>query len=178
MLRNHPRSFGSGYDPLGGGKFRNVSVYPAPTSIQFGDHESDLVRRVLDDEPMHLATMAYQDVNVNIMSTATIDSAAFDKPIIHIGFDIPENTPAATSVKRFFRRSGYKIIEDTGATMKANSLDELVELINYFLDNPHQRSRERALLMEQDIGIWGPQSNDEVLARFLGLAVQPAMQPG
>lgn len=170
LVRNHPRCFGSDYDPLDGKEFVSVSVYPRPTSVPFGEHDSDLVRLILEEEPMHLATMAYQDLNVNIMSTTTIDSAIFDKPIINIAFDIPEDVSDSISVKRIFKRTDYKIIARTGAAARANTLDELIELITAFLNDPGQRSKERALLVEQDIGVLGKQSNEAVLARFLRLA--------
>lgn len=170
LIRNHPRAFGSDYDPLTGERFKDVAVYPTPTPIPLGKHDSDLVRWILEDEPMHLATMAYQDVNVNIMSTTIIDSAILDKPVINVAFDIPENVSASVSVKRFFKRSDYKLIEKAGATERANSLDELVGLINACLDNPQQKSKERAFLVEQDIGFSGQQSCNEVLNTILNLA--------
>ena len=159
LIRNHPRAFGSDYDPLKGKNFNNVEIYPEPTSVPLGKHDSDLVRLILEDESMHLATMAYQDVNVNIMSTTIIDSVIFDKPIINVGFDIPKNTSSNITVKRFFKRTDYKIIEKTGATDKANFLEELIELINHYLENPVEKKKERAELVKQDVGISGPESN-------------------
>ena len=87
-----------------------------------------------------------------------------------MAFDIPENVSASVSVKRFFKRSDYKLIEKAGATERANSLDELVGLINACLDNPQQKSKERAFLVEQDIGFSGQQSCNEVLNTILNLA--------
>lgn len=159
LIRNHPRAFGSDYDPLNGKNFNNVEIYPEPTSVPLGKHDSDLVRLILEDEPMHLATMAYQNVNVNIMSTTIIDSAIFDKPIINVGFDIPKDISSNITVKRFFKRTDYKIIEKTGATDKANFLEELIELINHYLENPVEKKKERAELVKQDVGISGPESN-------------------
>ena len=167
LIRNHPRAFGSDYDPLKGRKFKDVAVYPPPTSKPLGQHDNDLVRFVLEDEPMQLATMAYQNLNVNIMSTATIDSVIFDKPVIHMAFDIPVDTPANVSVKRFFKRSDYKIIEKTGATDKASSMDDLVRLINYNLEKPEEKSKQRNLLVAKDIGILKFSESDELLNTFI-----------
>jgi len=158
LIRNHPRAFGSDYDPLKGKIFNNVMVYPKPTPIPLWKHDSDLVRLVLEDEPMHLATMAYQDVNVNIMSTTIIDSAIFDKPIINVGFDLPDDTRANMTVKRFFKRTDYKLIEKIGANDKANSIEELTEMINHYLENPADKKKERAELVNEDVGIIGPDS--------------------
>ena len=169
LVRRHPRAFGSDDAPLGQRRFSNVAVYPPPTAVAFGEHDADLVRLVLEDEAVHLATMAYQDVNVNIMSTVIIDAALFDKPVINVAFDLPPDVPAGQSVKRFFRRTDYKVIAQTGATDEAHSLDELVELINQALDDPGRKARQRARLVEADVGLSGPRSNDALLARFMDL---------
>ncbi|MFZ6031503.1 MAG: hypothetical protein ACOYYS_27645 [Chloroflexota bacterium] len=170
LIRNHPRAFGSDYDPLNGQQFPGVALYPEPTTTPFGQHDDNIVRLILEDEPMHLATMAYQDVNVNIMSTATIDSAIFDKPIIHIAFDIPASTPANISVKRFFHRTDYKVIERTGASQRAHSLDELISLVNYALWYPTEKSQQRAELVALDVGMVSGAPNDWMLERFIELA--------
>ena len=173
LIRNHPRAFGSDYDPLGGRKFDSVSVYPLPTPVPLGKHDSNLVQLILNDELMHLATMTYQDVNVNIMSTVIIDSAILNKPVVNVAFDIPENTPRSITVKRFFKRTDFKIIEEIGATDKANSMDELIEMINFYLDNPQHKSKERLSLVEKDIGVIGQASNEKILTQFLKLANNP-----
>jgi len=167
LIRNHPRVFGSDYDPLKGKNFNNVEIYPEPTSVPLGKHDNDLVRLILEDEPMHLATMAYQDVNVNIMSTTIIDSAIFDKPIINVGFDLPDDIPTNITVKRFFKRTDYKLVEKTGANDKANSIEELTEMINHYLENPTDKKKERAELVNADVGIIGPDSNHKLFEFFL-----------
>jgi hypothetical protein len=119
---------------------------------------------------MHLATMAYQDVNVNIMSTVIVDSAIMDKPIINFAFDVPMNTSRSTTVNRLFKRTDYRVVERLGATTRANSMNELIGAINTYLDNPKMHSQARALLASQEIGVLGDKSNTDIVSNFSRLA--------
>jgi len=177
LIRTHPRAFGSDYDPLGGQVRPGIAVYPAPTVIPFGEHDGDLVRWILEDEPMHLATMAYQDVNVNIMSTVIVDSAIMDKPIVNYAFDVPPDTPRSSTVKRFFKRTDYRVVERFGATIRAASMDQLVEAINTYLNNPALHRAERAAFAAQEIGVSGEPSNHAVAALLSRMAESISPHP-
>lgn len=166
LVRNHPRAFGSDYDPLEGRSYSSVRRWPPPTDVPFGSHDDDLVHRVLEDEEMHLATMAFQDVNVNIMSTVTIDSALLDKPIVQAAFDIPEAVPRAQSVHRFYERHDARVIERSGAVVRARDFQELLRHISEALLHPERRRDARAALVAQDLGTVGPAANRAVRERM------------
>ena len=101
------------------------------------------------------------------MSTTIIDSAIFNKPIINIAFDLPNNVIEAISVKRFFKRSDYKFVENIGAVDKANSLDDLAKLINMYLDDSTINDEQRSRLVHEDIGSPDIYKNDLFSLRIL-----------
>lgn len=172
LIRNHPRAFGSDYDPLCGKTYANVTVYPQPIDVPFGKHDSDIVRHILEDEAMHLATMAYQDVNVNIMSTVIVDSAIMDKPIINYGFDVPSDTPAHESVKRFFKRTDYKVVDRAGANTLVTNMDDMIAAINRGLNDKTYLADKRKSFIAEEIGVIGEESNRKIIDKILSIVNQ------
>ena len=77
------------------------------------------MRLIIEDEPVHLATLAYQDIQVNVCGTMTIDSAIFDKPVVNIYYDVAGGQLSGASVRRFYARSDVKQMMAYGASRLA-----------------------------------------------------------
>ena len=137
LVRGHPRGFGSDY-PLLHQTYPGIAVYPPPTDQPYlsDQHEADVVRLILQDEPMHLATLAYQDVQVNVSGTMIVDLAIVDKPVVAVYYDIPANVLEGLSVKRFYKRSDMQALVKGGGFQLAHTPDECIQLINRYLENP------------------------------------------
>jgi hypothetical protein len=153
LVRGHPRGFGSSY-PLLQREYPGVKVYPRPGDHPYrsGQHEAEVVRMILEDEPMHLATLAYQDVQVNVSGTMLVDSAIVDKPSVGVYYDLPHDVPAGLSVRRFYQRSDMQSIIPTGGFRLAHTPDECIEWINRYLDDPTLDAAGRQRLREHDVG--------------------------
>lgn len=153
LVRGHPRGFGSDY-PLLKQTYPGVAVYPPPTTVPYrsAEHEAEVVRLILEDEAMHLATLAYQDVQVNVCGTMSVDSAILDKPVVNVYYDIPSDVPSGLSVRRFYERSDSKALLSFGAVQLAHSPPECIELINSYLADPTRHSAERQRLAEAECG--------------------------
>ncbi len=153
LVRAHPRGFGSNY-PILQRVYPGVAVYPQTTSSAYKspEHEDEVVRLILEDEPMHLACLAYQSVQVNISGTMMVDSAILDKPIVGIYYDIPTDIPIGLSVKRFYRRTDMKPVIESGGVRLANSPDECVQLINRYLEDPTLDAQGRVKMRQQEAG--------------------------
>ena len=108
---------------------------PGPFAYRSAEHESQVVKLILEDEPVHLATLAYQDVQLNVSGTMSVDSAILDRPIVNVYYD-PPGVPAGLSVRRFYDRSDYRPIVSSGGVRLAHSAEECVELVNRYLDEP------------------------------------------
>jgi hypothetical protein len=171
LVRAHPRGFGSNY-PILQQTYAGVAVYPQPSSNAYKSaaHEAEVVRLILQDEPMHLAMLAYQDVQVNISGTMMVDSAILDKPTVGIYYDIPTDIPVGLSVKRFYRRTDMKPIIESGGVKLARSADECIQLINRYLEDPTLEASGRAKIREQEAGPLDGQAGERIARVFRELA--------
>jgi hypothetical protein len=86
---------------------------------------------------------------VNIASTTTIDAACFDTPVVNVAFDGPRNVPYEESCKRYYKFDHYKKVVETGGITIANSIDELVQQIERYLDDPSLEATGRARIREE-----------------------------
>lgn len=153
LVRGHPRMFGSDVKLLHK-EYPEARAYPQPTQVPYKSsaHEAAVVRSILDDEPIHLAMLAYQDVQVNICGTMTIDSAIFDKPTVNVYYDLVRDIPPGLSVRRFYQRSDIKQMMSYQASRLANSPEECISLINQYLNNPTIDAEGRRRACQEDCG--------------------------
>ena len=151
VVRLHPWDPGRGYETLD--RLANVRVerpFGAPaTGTAF---ECIPTRHRVD---WHGALFRHMDVLINIASTASLDGIAADVPVVNLAFDAVPTHPA-TSVARYTRYSHFKPILDTKAVRSADSLPDMVRLVNAALadrsaDEAFRRSaRGRFLTFEDD----------------------------
>jgi hypothetical protein len=153
LVRGHPRMFGSDTKLLRQ-EYPEARSYPAPTTAAYGsaEHEANVVRHILDDEPIHLSLLANQDVQVNVCGTMTIDSAIFDKPTVNVYYDVVPGLPSGMSVRRFYKRSDTKQMMSYGASRLARNPDECIALVNRYLDEPSLDAAGRARARREDCG--------------------------
>jgi len=152
LVRGHPRMFGSNLALLRR-EYPEARSYPAPTTLPFRgtEHEARVVGLILEDEPIHLATLAYQDVQVNACGTMTIDSAIFDKPVVNVYYDLVR-VSRALSVRRFYERTDIREMMSYGASRLARNPAECIALINRYLEDPRLDAVGRKRARERDCG--------------------------
>ena len=94
--------------------------------------------KAFSDTTTFINLLYHAGVTINIASTLSIDAAAFDKPVIAIGFDDPAKRLSYwESVERFNDHFDHQEhLLGTGGARIANSRDELARLINLYLDDP------------------------------------------
>jgi hypothetical protein len=153
LVRGHPRMFGSDVKLLSR-EYREARVYPSSQTAAYKskDHEANVVRLIIEDEPVHLATLAYQDVQVNVCGTMTIDSAILDKPVVNIYYDGDSGVDSRASVRRFYARSDVKQMMAYGASRLAHDSEECIRLINRYLERPELDADGRRRAREEDCG--------------------------
>ncbi|MBZ0297924.1 MAG: hypothetical protein K8L99_35545 [Anaerolineae bacterium] len=167
LVRGHPRGFGSAY-PLLEQEYADARVYPRPTDVPYrsGQHEAEVVKIILEDEPMHLATLAYQDVQVNVSGTMLVDSAIVDKPSVAVHYDLPADVPEGLKVRRFYQRSDMKAIMNMGGFRVAYSPEACLQWINGYLENPALDAEGRARLRTHEIGTADGKAGERIAALF------------
>jgi hypothetical protein len=170
LVRGHPRMFGSNVRLLHR-EWPEARGFPRPAAAAYlsPEHEAAVVRLVLDDEPMHLSTLAYQDVQVNVCGTMTIDSAILDKPVVNVWYDLRRDIAAGLSVRRFYERSDVKQMLSYGASRLARDADDCVRSINAYLEDPSLDAAGRRRAREEDCGPLDGRAGERVARALLGM---------
>ena len=121
-------------------------------TISRGAHQEAWSQRVpgLDDIADLRAILEYADVNVNMLSTMSLDFMQFDKPVINPVFGNIEN--GLYNDQRFLAYKHIMHVVDSEATVIAKDKKELVEALNLFLENPSARLKQQTALLELQIG--------------------------
>jgi len=103
-----------------------------------------------DKDIIHLANSLYHSaVTVNIESTMTLDAAAFNKPIVLVGYDGDQQLPYLKSIVRNYDRNHYRYVIETGGARLAKNPKELIQDIQAYLKNPALDREKRELLREK-----------------------------
>jgi hypothetical protein len=175
LVRGHPRMFGSDLRLLLR-EYPEARSYPRPTDKPYrsSEHEGAVVQLILDDEPVHLATLAYQDVQVNICGTMTVDSAALDKPTVNVAYD-PVRVLPGLSCRRFYQRSDIKQLMSYGCSRVARSAEECIRLVNAYLENPSLDSRARARARDEECGPLDERAGERIAEILRKLADKRSM---
>jgi hypothetical protein len=173
LVRGHPRMFGSDIRLLQQ-EYLEARAYPqcAEPTYRSPEHEAEVVRLILEDETVHLATLAYQDVQVNVCGTMTIDSAIHDKPTVNVYYDLVKGISSGLSVRRFYERSDVKQMMAYGASRLARDPEECIRLINQYLDDPSLDGDGRKRAREQDCGPLDGRAGERIAANLLTLTAK------
>lgn len=171
LVRGHPRMFGSDIELLHQ-EYPEARAYPrgGRAAHKSPEHEAEVVRLILEDEPVHLATLAYQDVQVNVCGTMTIDSAILDKPTVNVYYDLVKGIPSQLSTRRFYERSDVKQMMAYGASRLARDPEECIRLINQYLDDPSLDADGRKRAREQDCGPLDGQAGERIAGNLRSLS--------
>jgi CDP-glycerol glycerophosphotransferase (TagB/SpsB family) len=89
-------------------------------------------------------TFRHADVVVNFASTATIDAAILDKPVVNLDFD-PEPAQTRQSLVKDVNHAWthFRPIADSGGIWLVNSLDEMLEAVSTYLRHPELHCEKR-----------------------------------
>ena len=100
---------------------------------------------------LHYANLvSCSDIIMNIASTVTLDAAICDVPIVNIAFDGYQQKEFIESNVRYHYSAHYVHIKESGGVRIAKNADEMVKLINMYLDNPAlDRDGRKRIVKEQ-----------------------------
>jgi len=102
-----------------------------------------------DDELHYMKTLYFSDLLINMGSTASIDAAIFDIPIICIGFDIRGYRPLKHSMRKLYLFDHYAKLLSCGGIFLSNSKKELIDHIQLSLNKPSLLQKERYKMVMQ-----------------------------
>src|SRR3989338_1451219 len=93
--------------------------------------------------------MRHANVVISIFTTAVLEAAVFDVPLITTVFDGYSVRPYDRSIKRFLMSEHFQDVLETKAMKITNSFDELFSAIDEYLKNPKLDTQNRQLLREK-----------------------------
>lgn len=89
-------------------------------------------------------TFRHAAIVVNFSSTAAIDGAIFDKPIVNLNYDPdPEQSRAGLAAELNTSWTHFKPIAQSGALWLVNNPREMVEAVRGYLAHPERHRQER-----------------------------------
>ncbi len=100
------------------------------------------------EEDIHLAqTLSWSGLVVSGPSTAIIDAAFFDKPVILFGFDGYESRDYFESIRRYYDYDNFIPILKSGGARLASSVEDFTFLVRRYLEDPKKDAEFRKALV-------------------------------
>lgn len=99
-----------------------------------------------------LADMVYYaDIVIWMASSIGLDALVFSKPEIVINFDGLESRPYWKSVRRFHDEDHMRAFFKTGGIKMAKKLEDVIQFVGEYLQNPHLDEEGRSKAREQQL---------------------------
>jgi CDP-glycerol glycerophosphotransferase (TagB/SpsB family) len=82
-------------------------------------------------------TVRYSSVVINLASTFSIDAALLDRPVVNIDFDPSPGAPDQELIRSINHEwSHFKPLAESGGVRNVQNIDEMVDAVNVYLDEP------------------------------------------
>lgn len=117
--------------------------------IQFKGYHRKENEMGLNDLLYLADSIFHSEIIITGPSTMAIDAAAFDKPIILLGFDGLERKDYYYSVRHFYDFDHMQNVVKTKGISMAESKEKLKELVNLYLKNPETNQEGRKKIVDE-----------------------------
>lgn len=118
-------------------------------AIDAPESAGDFMQADLTSGDAHLADLLYNsDVVIAFASTLAIDAAAFNKPIVFIGFDGDER-PYWRGLRRYYDYDHQRLLLETGGVKLAKNMEELITYTKQYLNNPKLDEEGRKKMIQE-----------------------------
>ncbi|OYU83658.1 MAG: hypothetical protein CFE24_10430 [Flavobacterium sp. BFFFF2] len=116
------------------------------------DHQEAWSQRVptVEDIIDLRAILRYSALNINMLSTMSLDFMHFDKPVINSVFG--NDTNGLYNDQRFLKYAHIQHLVQSGATRVVTNENQLIEAINTYLKHPELDAENRQQLLRLQIG--------------------------
>lgn len=96
------------------------------------------------------SVLQHAAININMLSTMSLDFMLFEKPVINTVFGNPKNSLA--NDQRFLQYAHIEYVVDSGATYITKNEKELIAAINHALLNTNAKLVQQKALLDLQIG--------------------------
>jgi len=168
LIKCHPFDDNSVYEPLVS-RYSNVGIQR--TTLAPGADPLTWLPSPGEIESMR-DTLSHADVTVNVYSTSTIEAALFDKPIVHIAYDVRPLKNGRIPCREYYNFTHFRPVVAYGASDLAYNQEELYTFVSQALADPSRHRKERRTLAAALGGPNDGKSGDRVIN-----AVMQAVSP-
>lgn len=121
----------------------------------------------LEQSIVYINLMRHAGVVMTVYSTAFLESAIMDRPLVAASFDGRQTRPLHRSIRRFEGFEHFQSMFSTGAVKRALDFDELKSALAAYLINPTLDTDKRAAVREELCYILDGQSSGRVVDAVL-----------
>ncbi len=158
LVRPHPL--------FGGGEAERVlAAFGSSIRVQRVQADTATIRRshALHEIGDWVNTFRHADVLVNLSSTATVDAALCDRPVVNLDFDPePGQTRQALIKDVNHKWSHFKPVAESGGVWLVDSFDELAKAVRTYLTRPDLHRDGRRWIAEYVCGFTDGRSGTRV----------------
>jgi len=115
------------------------------------NHQESWSQRIpsVEDVKDLRSLLEYSDININMLSTMSLDFIQFDKPVINTVFGNSKN--GLYDDQRFLNYAHIESVVNSKATKIVKTKEELIQAINLYLENPQLDSENRKQLLQLQV---------------------------
>lgn len=116
------------------------------------NHQESWSQRIPTVADVHdlKSVLHYSAININMLSTMSLDFMLFEKPVINTVFGNPKNSLA--NDQRFLQYAHIEYVVDSGATYITKDEKELIVAVNQALSTPNLKIAQQRALLDLQIG--------------------------
>lgn len=115
----------------------------------------------------------WTDVMVNMGSTVSIEAAVFDRPVVNVGFNRPNDSEVPMHHRisyAFDHTTHHQYVERTGGTWRVSNESELIGAVKAYLANPALHREGRSKIVEEVVGPLDGKAGEKTYKELLALA--------
>lgn len=105
-----------------------------------------------EDTSQFANAILHSAMNISAASTATLDFAVLDRPVVTIAYDPPESQTQGRSVATFPNQDVYRPAVELGACTIVGSENELCAAVNAYLEDASRGSEGRSAFVDFSLG--------------------------
>jgi CDP-glycerol glycerophosphotransferase (TagB/SpsB family) len=109
-----------------------------------------LTEMVKGDDEHYANILHHSEIVVSGPSTAVLDAAYLDRPIVLFGFDGHKNTDFLDSIIRYYKYDNFQPVINSGGVVLSKTQDEFKNHIKEYLKNPSKDKEGRKKLAEME----------------------------
>lgn len=143
VVRLHPQAIASHFNQLKE-RFPEVLIDHPGRKAEFKDRYFSR-----DDDYEYAKWLSTADMVINFGSTASVDAAVFDTPILCINFDIRGDRPFLESPRKIYHFDHYRNVMSCGGIALSDRLSDLSKDILQQLEDPSLLSSGRRRIVDQ-----------------------------